>query len=210
MTFLRIALVVAPLAIAPLASAETSPYAPPAGDNQATELFKLGAEKRSFNQSLGGKYDTGRAEIFINAPVSTVKAAVTDYANYAKVIPRFEKAKLLKKSGASADVYLMIPIMKGAAKVWSVQHFEAPAAVGKGETVIGKSLQGNVDALNTKWTYRAVDSQHTVLSCEIYVEPKLPLPAGTIAKEAQRAAAEAVVSVRVHAENASKKVAGVP
>jgi ribosome-associated toxin RatA of RatAB toxin-antitoxin module len=206
---LQLALVTAPLAVAPLAAAQTA-YAPPPADVQATELFKLGTEKRTFTKSLGTKFDTGRAEVFINAPVSTVKAAVTDYANYAKVIPKFQKAKVLKKSGATTDVYLMIPILKGAANVWSVQHFEAPVANGKGETVIGKSLQGNVDALNTKWTYRAVDATHTVLSCEIYVEPKLPVPGGTIAKEAQRAAAEAVVSVRAHAENASKKVAGVP
>ena len=202
----------APLVIvtlAPLASAQSS-YAPPVGDAPAAELFKLPAEKRTLNKSLGAKYDTGRAEVFVNAPVSSVKASVTDYANYAKIIPRFEKAKLLKRSGASADVYLMIPILKGAANVWSVQHFEAPVTTGKLETINGKSLQGNVDALNTRWTYRAVDATHSVLSCEIYVEPKLPVPAGAIATEAQRAAAAAVNSVRAHAEDASKKLAGNP
>lgn len=205
---LRIALVAAPLMIAPLASAQS--YAPPPSDPSATELFKLGTEKRTLTKSLGGKYDTGRAEIFVNAPVSAVKAAVTDYANYAKVIPKFQKAKVLKKNGATADVYLMIPILKGSANIWSVQHFDAPVAAAKSEVVNGKSLQGNVDALNTRWTYRAVDATHSVLSCEIYVEPKIPLPGGTVSKEAQRAAAEAVVSVRAHAENQSKKVAGVP
>ena len=203
------AAVIAPLALAPLAVAQTS-YLPPPADSQAKELFTLPSEKRTLTRALGTKYDTGRADIFINAPVATVKAAVTDYANYAKVIPRFQKAKLLKKSAGSSEVYLMIPIMKGAANVWSVQRFDAPVPSGKAETVSGKSLQGNVDALNTRWTYRAVDATHSILSCEIYVEPKLPLPAGAIAKEAQKAAAEAVVSVRAHAENASKKVAGVP
>ncbi len=204
-----LALLTGPLAVAPLATAQST-YAPPVADAQAMELFKLGNERRTFTKSLGSKYETGRAEIFIHAPVSTVKAAVTDYANYAKVIPKFQKAKVLKKSAAATDVYLLIPILKGAASMWSVQHFEAPVTNGKLETVLGKSLQGNVDALNTKWTYRAVDATHTVLSAEIYVEPKLPVPSGTISREAQRAAAEAVISVRAHAENASKKVAGVP
>lgn len=206
---LRTALVAAPLVAAPLASAQST-YTPPASDVQATELAKLPSEKRMLTKSLGAKYDTGRAEIFINAPIASVKAAVTDYGNYAKIIPRFEKAKLLKKNGAAADVYLMIPILKGAANVWSVQHFEAPVASAKGETINSKSLQGNVDALNTRWTYRAVDATHSVLTCDIYVEPKLPVPAGAIATEAQRAAAAAVNSVRAHAENVSKKVAGNP
>jgi ribosome-associated toxin RatA of RatAB toxin-antitoxin module len=209
MKLLRIALIAAPLAVAPLASAQSA-YAPPSSDPVAVELHKLGNEKRTLTKALGGKYETGRAEIFVNAPVSAVRAAVTDYANYAKVIPKFQKAKVLKKSGATTDVYLMIPILKGSANIWSVQHFEAPVAAGKNEVVAGKSLQGNVDALNTRWTYRAVDATHSILSCEIYVEPKIPLPGGTVSKEAQRAAAEAVVSVRAHAENTSKKVAGVP
>lgn len=208
-TLLRTLPFVAALALAPLASAQMA-YLPPSNDATAVELFKLPSEKRTLNKALGTKYDTARAEIFVNAPVSSVKAAVTDYANYAQMIPKFQKAKVLKKSGATTDVYLMIPILKGSANIWSVQHFEAPVANGKSESVLGKSLQGNVDALNTKWTYRAVDATHSILSCEIYVEPKMPLPGGVVAKEAQRAAAEAVVSVRAHAENSAKKVAGVP
>jgi len=207
---LPIALVLGSLALAPFAAAQGAQYAPPATDTSAVELYKLGKEKRTNISEKGLKFETGHAEIFINAPVSSVRAAVTDYNNYAKIVPRFQKAKVLKRSGASADVYLMIPIMKGAATVWTVQHFDAPKPLGKLETVFGKSMQGNVDALNTRWSYRAVDAQHSILIAEIYVEPKLPIPAATIAREAQKAAAEAVVSVKAHAEGASKKVAGVP
>jgi ribosome-associated toxin RatA of RatAB toxin-antitoxin module len=208
-SLIRTAIVLCSLALAPLAVAQVA-YAPPPTDASAVELHKLGLEKRSTFKEKGLKYETGRAEIFINAPVSAVRGAVTDYNNYAKIVPKFQKAKVLKRSGASADVYLMIPIMKGAAIVWTVQHFDPPAPYGKFETVFGKSIQGNVDALNTRWSYRAVDAQHSILIAEVYVEPKLPVPAASIVKEAQRAAAEAVVSVRAHAESVSKKVAGVP
>ncbi|MBI2394496.1 MAG: hypothetical protein HYV09_33305 [Deltaproteobacteria bacterium] len=197
------------LTVAPLAGA-TASYSPPASDAQAVELQQLGKEKRSLLPTKGGKYQTGRAEIFVNAPVSTVRAAVLDYAAYSKIIPRFQKAKVLERKGAAAKVYFMIPILKGAATVWTVQQFEAPVVTGKGETVVGRSVQGNVDALNTKWTFRAVDAQHSVLLAEIYVEPRMPVPATTIANEAQKAAAEAVLSVRAHAENVSKKVAKTP
>ena len=207
---LRTSVVLGFLGLAPIAAAQAAPYAPPPVDTAATELFKLGSEKRTAFKQAGLKYETGRAEIFINAPVSAVRAAVTDYNNYAKIVPKFQKAKVLKRNGAWADVYLMIPIMKGAANVWTVQRFAPPAPQGKFETVAGTSIQGNVDALNTRWSYRAVDAQHSILVAEIYVEPKLPVPAATITKEAQKAAAEAVVSVRAHAESVSKKVAGVP
>jgi len=209
-SILRTAIVLGSLALAPFAAAQATPYAPPSTDATAVALHKLGGEKRSSYQQPGLKYQTGRAEIFINAPVSAVRASVTDYSNYATIVPKFQKAKVLKRNGASADVYLMIPIMKGAANVWTVQHFAPPTKAGALETVSGKSLQGNVDALNTRWSYRAVDAQHSILIAEIYVEPKLPVPASTITKEAQKAAAEAVVSVRAHAEGLNKKVAGNP
>lgn len=185
-------------------------YAPPLADVQATELYKLGHEKRTSVSTLGKKFETGKAEVLVNAPVSDVRASILDYAHYAQVIPKFEKAKVLKKSGQSADVYLQIPIMHGAATIWSVQHFDAPAQSGKLEYVNGRSLQGNVDDLKTRWTWRAVDASHTVLTCEIYVEPRLPVPASTVGKEAQKASAEAVLSVKAHSEAATKKVAGTP
>jgi ribosome-associated toxin RatA of RatAB toxin-antitoxin module len=189
-------------------------YAPPGSDPQAVELFKLQKEKRtSFDSPMGKKFKTGHAEIFVNAPVSLVRASVLDYPNYQAVIPKFQKAKVLKKNGNSADVYLQIPILHGAATVWTVQHFDEPKIKGKMEWIDGTSTQGNVDALKTRWTYRAVDESHTVLIAEIYVEPRLPgipVPADTIAHEAEKAASEAVVSVKAHAEGNAKKVAGKP
>jgi ribosome-associated toxin RatA of RatAB toxin-antitoxin module len=208
LTNLRSALILASVVLA--TGAQAAQYTPPSTDLAAVELYKLGSEKRTTLKQPGLKYETGHAEIFINAPVSTVRAAVTDYNHYATIVPRFQKAKVLKRKGGSVDVYLMIPIMKGAAHVWTVQHFDPPVTSGKLETVAGKSLQGNVDALNTTWSYRAVDAQHSILIAEIYVEPKLPVPAATIAKEAQKAAAEAVLSVKAHAEGVAKQVAGNP
>jgi ribosome-associated toxin RatA of RatAB toxin-antitoxin module len=204
------------LSVVLLASAAESAdaYTPKASDPQAVELHKLGKQKSSaISTALGKKYKTGHAEIFIDAPVSKVRASVQDYANYQTVIPRFQKAKVLKKSGATTDVYLQIPIMHGAATVWTVQHFESPASKGSLEWIDGRSLQGNVDALRTRWTYRAVDEGHTVLISEIYVEPRLPgipLPSDTIGHEAEKAASEAVVSVKAHAERSNKLAGGNP
>lgn len=209
MLLVRTTLALSLVLVASAAGADS--YAPKPTDPQAVELHKLGKEKSTaISTSLGKKFKTGHAEIFVNAPVSAVRASVQDYANYQAVIPRFQKAKVLKKSGATTDVYLQIKIMHGAATVWTVQHFESPATKGAVEWIDGTSVQGNVDALRTRWTYRAVDATHTVLTSEIYVEPRLPgipLPSDTIGHEAEKAASEAVVSVKAHAERANK-VAG--
>lgn len=196
--------------LAPRPVAAQQGYLPPAADAQAAQLYQLGKEKRSLVSVTGGKVPAGRAEIFVNAPVSTVRAAVLDYGNYATVIPRFSRAKVLKKNGLGADVYLQIPILHGAATIWTVQRFAPPVTTGALETVAGTSVQGNVEDLRTKWTYRAVDAQHSVLSCEIYVVPKIPVPGDQIGGESQRAAAEAVVSVKAHSERVAKQVAKSP
>jgi ribosome-associated toxin RatA of RatAB toxin-antitoxin module len=195
--------------------ARADAYAPKPTDPQAVELHKLGKEKHvAIATALGKKFKTGHAEIFVNAPVSSVRASVQDYANYQAVIPKFQKAKVLKKNGATTDVYLQIPILHGAATVWTVQHFESPATKGALEWIDGTSVQGNVDALRTRWTYRAVDEGHTILTAEIYVEPRLPgipVPNDAIGHEAEKAASEAVVSVKAHAEGSlsgGKKLAG--
>lgn len=197
------------LALVPHA-VSASTYTPPKGDALASELFVLGKEKRSLVPTKGGKLGTGRAEIFVHAPVSAVRAAVLDYAAYPKIIPRFQKAKVLERKGTAAKVYLMLPILKGAAKVWTVQQFEAPAVAGKTETIVGRSIQGNVDALVTRWSYRAVDAESCILTADIYVEPRLPVPASTVESEAQKAAAEAVLSVRAHTEGGAKNVSAKP
>jgi len=188
------------------ASPASTSYAPPKADTVATELFLLGKERRSLVPTKGAKYGTGRAEIFIHAPVSAVRAAVLDYPAYPKIIPAFQKAKVLERKGASAKVYLMLPILKGAASLWSLQQFDAPSVSGKTETVVSRSLQGNIDALNTRWSFRAVDAESCVLTSDIYVEPRLPLPASAVEHEAQKAAAEAVLSVRTHTEGQWKPV----
>ncbi|MGZ3421927.1 MAG: SRPBCC family protein [Polyangiales bacterium] len=210
MLLVRTALAVSLVSITSASSA--GDYTPKASDTQAVELHKLGKEKRSSVANvLGKKFKTGHAEIFVNAPVSAIRASVQDYANYQLVIPKFQKAKVLKRLGATADVYLQVAIFNGAATVWTVQHFDQPTIKGNLEWIDGTSLKGNVDALRTRWTYRAVDENHSVLTAEVYVEPHLPgipVPGETIAHEAENAASEAVVSVKSHAEAAAKKLAG--
>jgi ribosome-associated toxin RatA of RatAB toxin-antitoxin module len=200
-TFVFLAAVSMPILLG-AAESRADTWVPPTTDAQACELVKLGGHRRATFAVPGAKVRAGRAEIVVDAPLSTVRAAVLDYARYPTIIPRFEKAKVLKRTGLAADVFLQLPIMKGSAAIWTVQRFSAPVASAGGEAIKSTSLQGNVEDLRTTWSYRAIDARHTLLVAEIYVVPKLPAPGALIEKEAEKAASEAVVSIKAHAERA--------
>lgn len=182
-------------------------YAPPATDTTAVALFKLGHERKSNYEMKGSTFKVGRAEVFINAPMADVKAAVLDYGSYATFMPKFQKSKLLKQNGAAAQVYLQIPILHGAATIWSVENFAAPATDGKGEKIIGTMDKGNVDDLKATWRYRPVDDKHTVLSLDIYIAPKVDAPESLVTAEVEDACGDGVMAVKNRAETASKTVA---
>jgi ribosome-associated toxin RatA of RatAB toxin-antitoxin module len=183
-------------------SPSPSKWSPPAVDAEAVALAKAGGLQSRTVAVAGAKHSAGRADVLVAAPVATVRAAVLAYERYGQMIPRFQKVKVLARNGLGADVYLVLPVMHGAASIWSVQRFAPPVAAAKGgnETVTSASVKGNVDALRTTWRYRAVDGGHTLLSVEIYVEPKLAVPSALVAGEAEKAAREAVVSMQAHTE----------
>ena len=176
-------------------------YSAPASDAQAVELQKLDRDKKShFDKKTGDKTVVwGRAEAFVNAPVGKTKEAVMDYGNYASFISRFQKSKLLKKDGQTAEVFLQLPILKGSATIWTLSKFGAPTTFGKGEMISATMLKGNVDDFQAVWKYRAVDDKHSVVTCELFVSPKLAVPDKVMIGQLEDACGEAVLGVRVQA-----------
>jgi hypothetical protein len=181
-------------------------YTPPASDAQAVELFKLNRDKKThFTQD---KQVWGRAQIFVDAPMSHVRTAIMDYGNWSQFITRFQKSKLLKKEGnGTAEVYLQMPILKGAATLWAVEKFEPPVPDGKGEKIVGKFQKGNVEDLQAVWRYRPVDDKHTVVQLDIYVLPKLAVPDGLMVSQREDAAGEGVLGVKDKAQQLASLVA---
>lgn len=182
-------------------------YTPPGSDPQAVELFKLNRDKKSHFTEPGSKQVWGRAQIFVDAPMANVRTAILDYGNWSSYIKRFQKSKLLKKEGGTAEVYLQMPILKGAATLWAVEKFEAPVADGKGEKIVGKLVKGNVDDLQAVWRYRPVDDKHTVVQLDIYVVPKLAVPDGLMISQREDAAGEGCLGVKDRAQELASLVA---
>ncbi|MEO7093349.1 MAG: SRPBCC family protein [Polyangiales bacterium] len=192
---------------APSARAGT-PYAPPATDPLAVELHKLGKDKKTHFVEAVTKKTWGRGQIFVDAPMKEVRAAVLDYGSWSTTIDRFEKSKVLKReANGTTDVYLRMPILKGAATIWVVERFEPPVAEGKGEKVVGKMVSGNVDDLQAVWHYRPVDATHTLLTLEILVVPKMAVPAALLNEQLENAAGEGCLGLRERAQKTAKAAA---
>ena len=146
----------------------------------------------------------GAAHAEVHAPLQVVRDAVTNYEAYGDYIHRFEKAKVVGRHGEAADVYLQVPILKGASKVWAVLHFDAakPSANGDDVVVVGRMLQGNVKRLDARWHLSKIDDQNTNLDLELLIVPDwiVPVPNSLVTREASNAASKAVKGLRSASE----------
>jgi hypothetical protein len=145
----------------------------------------------------------GGARTVVSASPELVKSVVLDFEHYAHYFDP-DKGKnpdkkwashVVGKAGDKTDLYLEVPILKGAAKIWAVIRFDAPRKVGDTEVVSGRMLKGNVDKLSAKWTLRPT-ADGTQLQLEFLVVPKLPVPDSLLSNEARSAAFKAVTGMK--------------
>jgi ribosome-associated toxin RatA of RatAB toxin-antitoxin module len=144
--------------------------------------------------------NAGAARVNVDAPEDLVRSVVLDYKNYANFISRFEKARIVGRSGDKTDVYLQVPILKGAAKVWAIVRFEPVKQVGGGEVVEGHMVKGNVKRLDAIWRLKKLDDVTTQVVLELLIVPDMPVPDALVVPEVRFAAAKAVEGSRDEAE----------
>ena len=146
----------------------------------------------------------GGARTVVSASPALVRSVVLDFAHYAHYFDpdkgtnpsRRWASRVVGKSGDKTDLYLEVPILKGAAKIWAIIRFDAPKKVGDTEIVSGKLIKGNVSQLSAKWKLRPTAENGTELQLEFLVVPKLPVPDSLLSSEARGAAAKAVSGMR--------------
>ncbi|HEY5375144.1 MAG TPA: SRPBCC family protein [Polyangiaceae bacterium] len=146
--------------------------------------------------------NAGAARGNVDAPEDVVRAVVLDYKNYASFISRFEKSRVVGRSGDKTDVYLQVPILKGAAKVWAIVRFEPVKQVDGSEIVEGHMVngKGNVKRLDAKWRLKKLDDTTTQVVLELLIVPDMPVPDSLVVPEVRFAAAKAVEGSRDEAE----------
>ena len=146
----------------------------------------------------------GGARTVVTASPELVKSVVLDFEHYAHYFDpdkgknpnRKWASHVVGKSGDKTDVYLEVPILKGAAKIWAIIRFAPPQKVGDTEVVVGHMIKGNVDKLSAKWTMRPKADNTTELQLEFLVVPKLPVPDSLLSNEARSAAFKAVSGMK--------------
>jgi hypothetical protein len=74
--------------------------------------------------------DAGAARVLVQAPADAARSVVTDYAKYSRIITRFKNARVVGRSGDKTDVYLEVPILNGAGKIWAIVRFAPPETQG--------------------------------------------------------------------------------
>jgi len=144
--------------------------------------------------------EAGAARVNVDAPEELVRAVVQDYKNYATFMSRFEKSQIVGRSGDKTDVYLQVPILKGAAKVWAVVRFEPMKQVDGGAVLVGHMIKGNVKRLDATWRLKKLDDASTQVVLELLIVPDMPVPDSLVVPEVRFAAAKAVEGSRDEAE----------
>jgi hypothetical protein len=140
-------------------------------------------------------------ELTVRASAHAVERALTDYERYATILPNFGRSRVLRRTADSSDVYLQVPILRGAANLWGVVRFVGPAVGPDGARIEGRYLrQGNVSAFHCLWRYRPVDDANTTLHLALLVLPQVPLPESVIESELTGACRDAVQGVKAYVE----------
>lgn len=147
----------------------------------------------------------GIARTLIPASPELVKSVVLDYGHYDRYIKPFEKSRVVGKSGDKTDVYLEVPILKGAAKIWAVLRFDPPKKVGDTEIISARMIKGNVEQLHANWKLTRTPENNTELKLEFLIVPKVPVPDSLLSSEARHAAFKAVSGLK---GEALKRAAG--
>jgi len=169
-------------------------------DEEAKRLMKLRDAERYELEIDGSTTKAGAARVHVATPTDQVKKAITDFKNYSKFISQFEKARVVGRSGVNTDVYLQVPILHGAAKVWAVVRFSPVRQVNGEQRLEGRMLKGNVTRLDATWRVKKIDDENSQLHLELLIVPKLPVPPSVVTKEVRYAADKAVMGTRDRAE----------
>ncbi len=176
-----------------------------ATDAEAKRLMKSRDSERYEVKTEHSSTKAGAARIHVATSQTAVKKVISDFRHYSAFISKFDKSKVVGRKGDMTDVYLQVPILKGAAKVWAVVRFEPIKTVGGEEVLEGHMLKGNVKRLDAWWRVKKIDDKNTQLNLELLIVPKLPVPGSVVTGEVAYAADEAVTGSRDRAEKAQAK-----
>lgn len=192
--------------IAAAISLSSAPAGADTTDQIVSRLKSNGNSTERYSVDVAGQaIKMGGARTIVHAPISDVRSVVQDYGNYASFMRRFDRSRIVGQNKRFTQVYLSVPILHGAAKVWTVAQFGPPIQRSGTEIIRGRMVEGNVHDFRATWYLTPLDAETTLLQSELLIIPKIPAPASYISHELAYAADVAVSSTRARAERAFKE-----
>jgi hypothetical protein len=168
------------------------------------ETLKAGAPAQRSNWVMPGQRERyGHAVGLVEAPIATVRAQVSAFAQYKDLVPsKFNTARVVRKKAPETDLYVQVPLKIGGIVLWGVTRFQALHPVegsdeggGEVEVLEGRLLTGNFSQFHLVWTLKAVDETHTALSCDMLLGLDVPAPQGAVDEELRDACGQGVDAV---------------
>ena len=145
----------------------------------------------------GSHIDTGAAVILVNAPLEEVLDVVQSYRKYREIMPKVKQSRIVGKKRGKTDVYMRVPIMKGAHSVWGIARFDAPKRhQGDGRIVRAQMVKGNVEDWHGAWKLETEGKDQTVLRMEMFCDLKIPVPTKWVTPKLMWATDKSVTRVR--------------
>jgi ribosome-associated toxin RatA of RatAB toxin-antitoxin module len=186
-----------------LALACTSARSTPAPVVIATAAPTVDTEAIALRAAGGSRVDTFerddetwyRGSILVHASAAATRKAVLDYGHYSSFIHPFEKSVIVARHGASADVYLKVPLYQGQVVLWAIERFAAPVHEGRDEKIAATMVRGNVADARAVWKFRPVDADHTMVVIEVLVRPAFAVPASLVDDNLRGLCTEAIEGI---------------
>lgn len=144
----------------------------------------------------GSPIQTGVGTIDVFGSMDQVLDVLLDYRKYHTILPRLETSRVVGKRKGSTDVYLRAPILRGLAHVWGLARFSPPRRrPSGGREIVGTLVKGNLDGWHGRWLLHPC-GKRTILTMEMFIDLKIPVPAKLVASELAWAAGKGVTAVR--------------
>jgi hypothetical protein len=173
------------------------PFAPPSPEERNEQLERLKKDRGPIKSNWvppGKSARYGHAEGIVAAPLSAVRARLSDFTRYKDLAgPKFKNVRVVEKQGDATDVYFQLPIMKGLVTIWYVTRFLPP----RSDVVEGTFVKGNIRGMHIAFAVRpGPDETSSVMTCDLVLDLSLPAPQSAVDEELRDACGDAIVAVR--------------
>jgi ribosome-associated toxin RatA of RatAB toxin-antitoxin module len=167
------------------------------GDRSAAAPPASGEARGERIPVAGSDLTRGRGTVLVDAPIDRVRKHVLDFDHYADFMPHYEVSRTLgKKEDGTRELYMKVAVLHGLLSMWARLAMSPAQKDGDSETYAFRFLDGNVESFEGSWRLRSLDDARTELTLELFLEPKLPLPAGALNDENASGAVDGVTAMR--------------